>query len=310
MTHAPNHILITGGAGFIGSHLADAYLQRGWRVSIVDDFSTGDRRNVNPKAALYEMDVARAGPLVRELMPDAISHHAAQMSVIRSIAEPAVDAEVNIVATLRLLEAAAEAKVKRFVFASTGGVIYGEPDYVPADEDHPTRPVSPYGVAKRAVELYLHCFHFVHGLPWVALRYGNVYGPRQSPHGEAGVVAIFAERLLRGESALIHGSGEQTRDYIYIDDIVAANLAATGGDFTGAYNVGTGVETSVNAIYAAVSEALSIERAPTHGPAKREQMRSVIDSRRFRALTGLPEPLPLREGMRRTMDWFRARSAV
>jgi UDP-glucose 4-epimerase len=299
------HILITGGAGFIGSHLVDAYLARGWRVSVIDNLATGSRANLNPGATFHEMNVADAGELVAEMRPDVISHHAAQMSVVRSIADPAADAETNIVATLHLLQAAASAKVKRFLFASTGGAIYGDADYLPTDEDHPTRPVSPYGCAKRAVELYLHAFHFLHGLSWVALRYGNVYGPRQNAHGEAGVVAIFAERLLRGEEAVIHGSGEHTRDYIYVDDIVAANLATTDGDFMGAYNVSTGMGTPVNRIYALLCGALGISRPPKYGLEKPEQMESVLDPRRLRALASLPEPLPLAEGIARTAEWFR-----
>jgi UDP-glucose 4-epimerase len=301
------HALVTGGAGFIGSHIVDALIARGWKVSIVDDFSSGDRRNLNAKATLYEMDVNDAATLVRELRPDLISHHAAQISVRTSVADPAADAERNIVASLRLLQAAVETKVKRFVFASTGGAIYGEPIRVPQDEEHPQRPLSPYGCAKLSVEHYLEYFRAVHGLSCVALRYANVYGPRQNAHGEAGVVAIFAERLLRGDDAVINGDGEQTRDFVYVSDVVEANLAAAEGEWQGSFNVGTGVETSINELYAAMAAAAGVDRPARHAEGKAgEQMRSVIDGSRLRALGKLPEPVKLGPGLDRTVEWFRA----
>jgi UDP-glucose 4-epimerase len=299
------HALVTGGAGFIGSHIVDALIARGWKVSIVDDFSTGDRGNLNAEATLYEMDVNDAATLVRELRPDLISHHAAQISVRTSVADPAADAERNIVASLRLSQAAAETKVKRFVFASTGGAIYGEPIRVPQDEEHPQRPLSPYGCAKLSVEHYLEYFRAVHGLSCVALRYANVYGPRQNAHGEAGVVAIFAERLLRGDEAVINGDGEQTRDFVYVSDVVDANLAAAEAEWQGSFNVGTGVETSINELYAAMAAAAGVDRPARHAEAKAgEQTRSVIDGSRLRALAKLPEPVALRDGIARTVEWF------
>ena len=304
------HILVTGGAGFIGSHLADAFVKRGWRVSIIDDLSTGDRRNVNPEATLYEADLRDPATmrLLDELRPDAVVHQAAQIDVRVSVRDPAMDAETNVVASLRLMQKCVDAgTVRRFLFASTGGAIYGDPVRVPQDESHPTAPLSPYGCAKLAVEHYLHYFREVHGLATTALRYGNVYGPRQSPHGEAGVIAIFADRMLRGGEVTINGSGEQTRDYVFVSDVVAANLAVIDrDDLAGPYNVGTGVETTVNQLHAAIAAELGDTRPPRRGEAKAgEQMRSVLDGSALRETAGLPEPVPLRDGLRETLAWFR-----
>ena len=303
------HVLVTGGAGFIASNLADAYLERGWRVTVVDNLSTGDWRNINPSAVFYELDIrdAAAADLIRELKPDVISHHAAQMDVRKSVEDPVFDAGVNIIGSLCLLEAAADAGVKRFVFASTGGALYGEPVEVPQSEAHPTAPLSPYGCAKLAIERYLHYFRVVRGLSSVALRYANVYGPRQNAHGEAGVVAIFAGRLLDGQPVTINGSGEQTRDFVYVGDVVAANLAASEAEWQGEYNVGTGVETSINEVYDALASIAGISTPAGHGPAKAgEQMRSVVDASRLRALANLPEPVAPRDGLATTFAWFRA----
>jgi len=303
------HVVVTGGAGFIGSHLVDAYVERGWRVTIVDNFSTGVRANVNDRAELWEGDLRDPATIaaIAQLKPDVISHHAAQIDVRQSVADPAADAETNIVASVRLLEAAADAGVKRFLFASTGGAIYGDPVVVPQSESHPAEPLSPYGCAKLAVEHYMHYFRAVRGLSSVALRYGNVYGPRQNAHGEAGVIAIFTNRLLAGDDVTINGSGEQTRDFVYVGDVVRANLAATDAQWEGAYNVGTGVETSVNELYAQLAELTGTTRAAIHAPAKPgEQMRSVLDGRALRTLANLPEPVRMRDGLRQTVDWFRS----
>jgi UDP-glucose 4-epimerase len=305
------HVLITGGAGFIASNLADAFIARGWRVTIVDNLSTGDRRNLNPKAEFHEIDIrdAAAGDLIRRLKPDVISHHAAQMDVRKSVQDPAADADVNVVGTLRLLEAAADAGVKRVVFASTGGAIYGEPVEVPQGETHPTEPLSPYGCAKLAIEHYLHYFRVVQGLSSIALRYANVYGPRQNAHGEAGVVAIFAKRMINGQTVTINGNGEQTRDFIYVGDVVAANLAASESDWQGEYNVGTGVETSINALFQTLATIAGLSAPAEFAPAKAgEQMRSVLDGLRLRTLASLPEPVMLLEGLSTTFDWFRENS--
>ena len=302
------HVLVTGGAGLIGSHLADAYLARGWRVSIVDNLSTGDRANLNPDAKLYEMDIReeRTARVIEELRPDVISHHAAQIDVRTSVADPAFDAEINVVASVRLLQTAAKAGVERFIFASSGGAMYGEPQHAPQREDHPVLPLSPYGCAKLSFEHYLDCYREVYGFRTIALRYANVYGPRQNSHGEAGVVAIFTDRMLAGQGVTINGSGEQTRDFVYVGDVVAANMAVSEGDWSGAYNVGTGVETSVNRMYELLAAAMGIDREAAHGPAKAgEQMRSVLDGTKLRKAAGLPEPLGFREGLEKTVAYFR-----
>ncbi len=302
------HVLVTGGAGFIGSHLVDAYLARGWRVSVIDDLSTGDRRNVDARAELHETDIRDAAALVERLRPDVINHHAAQMDVRRSVSDPVFDAETNVVGSLRLLQAAVRAGVRRFLFASSGGAIYGEPVEVSQGEAHPVAPLSPYGCAKLAVEQYLHFYRVVHGLQSVALRYANVYGPRQSAKGEAGVIAIFTRALLEGRAPTINGDGEQTRDYVYVDDVVRANMAATEGDVSGAFNVGTGRETTVNELYELLAGEVGAAFAAGHGPAKAgEQLRSVLDGSRLRTAAQLPSPVPLREGLGRTVEWFRAR---
>ncbi|HYS52880.1 MAG TPA: NAD-dependent epimerase/dehydratase family protein [Thermoanaerobaculia bacterium] len=284
------HVLVTGGAGFIGSHVVDAYLERGWRVTVVDDLSSGDRRNLNPRAAFMEGDIRKV-PL-DQIRPDVINHHAAQMDVRRSVADPLFDAEVNVVGSLALLQKALGAGVNRFIFASSGGAIYGEPQFAPQTEQHPTNPLSPYGCAKLAVEHYLNYFRVVHGLSTVALRYANVYGPRQNSKGEAGVVAIFIDRLQRGEKAIINGDGRQTRDFVYVADVVAANMHVTDSSDPGPLNVGTGVETSVNQL------ASLIGIRAEHGPAKiGEQRRSVLASQFGRTA--------LADGLRETLAWFK-----
>ena len=302
------HIVVTGGAGFIGSHIADAFIERGWRVTIIDDLSTGNHANVNRAATFIERDLrdSSIGKLIAELKPDVVDHHAAQIDVRKSVVDPAFDAEVNIVASLRLLQACVEANVKRFIFASTGGAIYGEPEYTPQDEDHPTQPMSPYGCAKLAVEQYMAYFRAAHRLSCVALRYANVYGPRQNPKGEAGVVAIFVERMKRGDEVTINGDGEQTRDYVYISDVVAANLAVIDDmELGGAFNVGTGVETSVNELYRELTRSFDSPAPAQHAPAKiGEQMRSVLDARKLRRAAALSDPISLRAGLERTVNAF------
>ena len=305
------HVLVTGGAGFIGSHLVDAYLARGWRVSVVDDLSTGDRANVDPRAELHVADIrdAATAELIGELRPDVISHQAAQVDVRVSVADPAADAHVNVVGSLRLLQKAAEVGVGRFIFASSGGATYGEPIGGPQEETHPQRPLSPYGCAKLAVEHYLEYFRVVRGLSCVALRYANVYGPRQSVRGEAGVIAIFADKMLRGEDVTINGSGEQTRDFVFVGDVVAANLAVSEGEWSGAFNVGTGIESSIVDIHRMLGAVIGTKRPALHAPAKLgEQLRSVLDGRKLRDAAHLPPPVEIRQGLAQTIDWFRATS--
>ncbi|HVN63380.1 MAG TPA: NAD-dependent epimerase/dehydratase family protein, partial [Candidatus Binataceae bacterium] len=231
-------ILVTGGAGFIGSNTVDALIAAdAGEISVLDDLSAGKRHQINPKATFYHVDLrdaAKVAAAVEAARPEVIVHLAAQMDVRRSVADPAFDAQVNLVGFLNLIESARRHGLKRVVFSSTGGAIYGEQDTFPCDEDHPRRPVSPYGVAKHATEAYLFFFKAEYGLDYLALRYANVYGPRQDPHGEAGVVAIFCGRMLDGKPCAIYGDGEQTRDYVYVGDVVRANLAAISAKYSGA----------------------------------------------------------------------------
>jgi UDP-glucose 4-epimerase len=299
------HVVVTGGAGFIGSHIVDAYVARGWRVTVVDDLSSGSRANLHPDAHFIHGDVS--DPSFLDGSVDVVSHHAAQVDVRKSVTDPAFDAEQNIVASVRLFQRAAETNVKKIVFASSGGAAYGEPVFVPQNEEHPFAPMSPYGIAKAAVEYYLEFFRNVHGIATVALRYGNVYGPRQRADGEAGVLAIFGAKMLRGEEVVINGDGEQTRDYVFVEDVVRANMAVSDSELTGAFNVGTGVETTVNELAGVLAAALDVPLRTTHGPAKPgEQKRSVLDGTKIRRAAGLPEPVAFGEGVRRTVEWLRA----
>jgi UDP-glucose 4-epimerase len=273
-------VLLTGGAGFIGSHIAELLLARGDEVAVVDDLSTGKRENVPEGARFYEADIrSGCGEIFRDFQPEALCHQAAQMDVRRSVREPDFDAEVNVLGTVRLLQNCADHGVGKVVFASTGGAIYGEQRVLPATEDHPLYPVSPYGVSKLAGERYMHYYHVQLGLPYAALRYANVYGPRQDPHGEAGVVAIFCGNLARGKPSTINGGGGQTRDYVYVEDVARANvLALEDGVPSGAYNIGTGVETSVNRLYDLLMGISARDLPARHGPSKPgEQLRSCVD---------------------------------
>jgi len=305
-------ILVTGGAGFIGSHVADAALAAGHTVAVLDDLSTGERALVPPEAAFYEGDICDAAFVERvfsEFEPEVLNHHAAQMDIRRSVADPVFDARVNILGTLTLLTAAVRHRTRRVIFASTGGACYGEQEAFPAAEDHPLCPVSPYGTAKVAVETYLGAFYAMYGLSYAALRYANVYGPRQNPFGEAGVVAIFASRLLREVEPVINGDGRQTRDYVYVGDVVAANLAAIEGPETIRANIGTGRETSVTDLYQGLVEAVGWGGEAEHGPAKPgEQQRSVIDPVLAWETWGWRPQVPLSEGLGRSVAYFRVQA--
>ena len=301
-------ICVTGGAGFIGSHVAEALVADGHQVVIVDDLSSGRKENVPEGAELVVLDIRseEAGRLLVERGVEVLVHHAAQMDVRRSVENPVFDADVNILGLLNLLEAARNAKLRQVVFASTGGAIYGEQDFSPAKETHPARPVSPYGVAKLACERYLFYYHVQYGLDATCLRYANVYGPRQNPHGEAGVVAIFARRLLDGGQPMIHGDGLQTRDYVYVADVVRANLAAIGQAGFATYNVGTGIETDVNILYTHVAVALGSGEEAVHDAAQPgEQRRSCISSKLLKQELGVSVETPLSAGIPETVAWFR-----
>lgn len=310
-------VLVTGGAGFIGSHVADAYLQRGDDVWVLDDLSSGRRENVPAAAEFVQADVADPAVrgLFREVRFDVVNHHAAQIDVRSSVADPAKDARVNVLGLLNLTEGALEVGTGRFVYVSSGGVVYGEPTTRPTPETAPKLPLSPYGVSKLAGEHYLHYYSAVRGLEYVALRYGNVYGPRQDPHGEAGVVAIFCERLLQGRPLTIFGDGEQTRDYVFVGDVVAANLAATDlavaaarpegereqpGLDGAAFNVGTGTGTSVNRLADLLEEVAGARPGRVHGDARPGELRhSALDASRLSRL-GWAVATRLEDGLNRT----------
>ena len=299
--------VVTGGAGFIGSHITDALLARGDEVLVVDDLSRG-RRELVPAAARLEVFDIRGDAFAETVLtyrPDVVFHQAAQIDVRRSVREPLLDTEINVVGTVNVLQASATAGVRRVIFASSGGTVYGDAETLPTPESAGFAPTSQYGAAKAAAELYGEMYARLTGLEFVALRYANVYGPRQDPHGEAGVVAIFAQRLLAGEPAVINGDGTQTRDYVYVGDVVAANLAAIDGP-TGSYNVGTGVETDVNELFRIVAVAAGVDAAADHGPAKAgEQRRSCLDVSKAAASLGWKPTTAFTEGAAETVRYFR-----
>jgi UDP-glucose 4-epimerase len=312
-------VLVTGGAGFIGSHVSDLFLSRGWSVEILDDFSTGKRQNVPSQAKVHELDVRspETARLVRDGAYDVVIHLAAQMDVRKSVADPVFDAGVNILGTLNVVEAirSSARKGTRLVFSSTGGVLYGDFVTPPNLETFPKDPESPYAISKLSVEYYLAYYLRVHGLDTVALRYGNVYGPRQDPHGEAGVVAIFCGRLLDGKPLTVFGDGTQTRDYVYVGDVAAATFAAATGQLppvgrldARGFNIGTGIGTSVlqiaNGLMSAAGSTVPLEFAP---PRAGEQMHSFIDPGKAKQLLGWSPSTSLDAGLRQTYEWFAAR---
>ena len=302
-------ILVTGGAGFIGSHIVDAYVEKGHKVVVVDNLSTGRETNINRHATFHRADI-RDADLMKEIFhaekPDVLCHQAAQIDVRRSVADPAYDASVNVLGFLTLAECCLQSGVSSVVFASSGGAIYGEQDYFPADEFHPTKPISPYGVAKLVTEQYLYYYHTVHGLKSVSLRYANVYGPRQNPKGEAGVVAVFASRMLKGDQPLINGDGKQTRDYVFVGDVVRANVLALDHDEWNIYNVGTGLETDVNALFHHIRTKSGSSCEEKHGEAKvGEQLRSVLTYGKIESQLGWRPEVSIEEGLGRTVDHFR-----
>jgi UDP-glucose 4-epimerase len=303
------NVLVTGGAGFIGSHMAARHLADGHRVVVVDNLSTGRREKVPAGARFVEADVAEANlePVLRDEAIEAVSHHAAQIDVRHSVSDPLDDARSNVLGSLKLFEACRIAGVRRVLFASTGGALYGEPQGGrPAREDHPTDPVSPYGCAKLSIEKYLHYYRAVHGFEVQVLRYANVYGPGQNGLGEAGVVAIFAEAILNGRIPKIRGDGEQTRDYVFVGDVVEAAARALETRKNGTWNVGTGIETSVNRLFELLARALDYRGEPAYVPLPAgEQRRSVLDGSAVRRDLGLPPWTPLDKGIEITAEAFR-----
>jgi len=303
-------ILVTGGAGFIASHMADAFVAAGHHVAIIDDLSSGKRENLNSKAKFYQLDIQdpAVGEIFRTERPEVLCHHAAQMDVRRSVADPLFDARANILGLLNLMEHGRQNGLQRVLFSSTGGAIYGEQEVFPCPETHKTEPISPYGVAKLASERYLFFYQVTYGIPYVAFRYANVFGPRQNPHGEAGVIAIFTEKLLRGEQPIINGDGTQSRDYVYVGDLVRANLTALQSDFAGAVNLGNGIETDVNTLFRHLRTICASTAPEQHGPAKPgEQQRSSVDNSLARRVLNWTPQVGLEDGLRETVKFFRAR---
>ncbi len=301
-------VLVTGGAGFIGSQIADAHLAGGDDVSVVDSLVSGRREFVPPRARFSQADIR--DPSLREIFararPHLVNHHAAQVSVSASVADPTSDADVNIVGTLRVLELCVEFGVEYLVFASTGGALYGDPDSLPADEATPIRPLSPYGCSKYAAEGYLALYRRLHGLRGCCLRYANVYGPRQDPHGEAGVVAIFAHALLAGRPATIHGDGEQTRDFVFVDDVVSASLLAAERRAEGAFNIGTGQATTVNTVYRTLAAAVGTDAPPLYGPPRPGDVRHItLSAASASDRLGWTPRVAVAAGLEATVDWFR-----
>lgn len=304
-------ILVTGGAGFIGSHLTDAFIELGHEVVVVDNLVTGRKENLNPKAKFYEADIR--GAEIAEIFArekfQVVCHQAAQMDVRKSVADPRYDADVNIIGTLNLLEQAGKTGVQSILFASSGGAMYGEQEQFPAEEEHRTWPASPYGITKLTCEKYIAFFGKNYGMKYGLMRYANVYGPRQSPHGEAGVVAIFTSRLLAGEQPIINGDGKQTRDYVYVGDVVRANVAALNYAHSDYFNVGTGIETDVNELFGHLNRITGNRAQEQHGEAKPgEQMRSVLDWSKAKRLLGWEPQMKLSDGLLETVKWFQNRA--
>lgn len=301
-------ILVTGGAGFIASQVADAFIAEGNDVVILDDLSTGFEKNINPKANFVKANICdkNLSELFESEKFDVVNHHAAQMDVRRSVKDPEFDATTNILGTINLLQNCIKYGVKKFMFSSTGGAIYGEQDYFPADEKHNLQPKSPYGISKLAVEKYLYFYNSEYGLNYSILRYANIYGPRQNPFGEAGVVAIFSTKLLKGEQPLINGSGKQTRDYVFVGDVVKANLLALKDESSDIYNVGTGIETDVNELFIELNKIIGSGKEEKHGPtAAGEQMRSVITSDKLFNKFGWRPSTKIDDGLKATVEFFK-----
>ena len=307
-------ILVTGGAGFIGSHVVDLFVAQGYEVVIVDDLSTGRASNLNPSAKFYKMDIR--DPKVREVFeaekPDYVSHHAAQMDVRRSVVQPLFDADVNILGSINLIESARAVNVKRFIYISTGGAVYGEPGRVPVEETDPINPICQYGASKHTVEHYLFMYHYNYGMKYTVLRYPNVFGPRQDPHGEAGVVAIFTGKMMAGELVVVNGDGEQTRDFVYVGDCARANLlAATVEHQPGIYNIGWGLPTSVNDIFSTLAKVTSYPHPVQYGPAKVGETRHIyLNAAKAKKDLGWTPTVSLEDGLTKTVEYFKVAELV
>lgn len=303
-------VLVTGGAGFIGSHVAEAYAAAGHEVVVVDDLSTGRMENLPASIPVRRLDIRtpELDQVIAAERPDVVNHHAAQISVNASVRDPWRDAEVNILGSLNVIQACLRHQVKKLIYISSGGAAVGEPRYLPVDEDHPVDPLSPYGASKHTVEHYLYLYRQMSGLDYTVLRYPNVYGPRQDPLGEAGVVAIFIGQMLRDEPTRINGTGDQERDFVHVADLARVNVLAVNAPPATMYNTGTGIGTSVNQIWEILAKVLDYRRQPVHGPALPGEVYKIyLDSSRVERDLGWRPQIPLAEGLRQTADWFRKR---
>lgn len=301
-------ILITGGAGFIGSNIADLYIESGHEVVIVDNLSSGKKENINPKAKFYKADIIDAGleEIFKKEKPEIINHHAAQIDVRRSVEDPIFDAKQNILGSINLLQMAVKYNSKKVIFASSGGAIYGEPAYLPVDENHLIGPMAPYGVCKRTVELYLNSYRLNYKLKYTALRYGNVYGPRQDPHGEAGVIAIFIGKMMQGETPLIFGDGKQVRDYVFVKDIARANLLALNKGDNNIYNVGTAEGTSVNTLFSKLKKIIRFNKEAKYSAARKGELEKVyLKYEKIESELGWKPQVDIDEGLLKTVEFFR-----
>jgi UDP-glucose 4-epimerase len=301
-------ILVTGGAGFIGSNVVDGFVSRGWDVVVADNLCTGNKKNVNPKARLYEVDIR--GPELADVFererPDFVSHHAAHISVRNSVLDPLYDASINILGSINVIANSVKYEVKKLIYVSSGGAVYGEPVYLPCDENHPVDALCPYGVTKHTPEHYLFMYRQLSGLNYTVLRYPNIYGPRQDPYGEAGVVAIFSEQMLRGEQVVINGTGEQVRDFLYVGDVVTANLASVEAGDCCIYNLGWGIGASINQIFAEMKRITGYGRDAVYAPAKAgETFKIYLDASKAARELGWRPRVRLAEGLTETVDYFR-----
>jgi UDP-glucose 4-epimerase len=302
-------VLVTGGAGFIGSHVADRYIREGYSVVVLDNLSTGFKENVNPEAKFYLADITDRKK-VREILesekPDYVNHHAAQMDVRKSVDDPVFDARTNILGSVNLMLESLQSGVAKFIYISTGGAVYGEPDSLPVDETYPVNPLSPYGVSKHTVEHYLYLFAHNAGFRYTVLRYANVYGPRQNPHGEAGVVAIFTEKMLGGETPTIFGAGTQTRDYVYVEDVVEASVLSIEKGDGGIYNLGTGQETSVIGLFESLKGILGFDGEPSFAPARTGEIERIsLDAGKAARELGWKPGHTLEQGFQKTVTYYR-----
>ena len=307
-------ILVTGGAGFIGSTVVDTYLRHGHQVVVVDNLVTGRFSNLNPEVTFYQLDIrsTNLAQVFDKERPEVVNHHAAQMDVRRSVSDPIYDADVNVKGSLNLLECARKYGTKQVIYSSSGGTVYGEPMYLPCDENHPIKPICPYGATKYMMEMYLYMYREMYGLDFTVFRYPNVYGPRQDPKGEAGVVAIFTGQMSQGEQIIIHGDGEQQRDFVFVEDVAEANLLAANqreGGFI--YNLGAGEPTSVNQVFQTLKTITGYDRDPIYGPARLGETRRIyLDASKVRRELGWRPATSLMDGMAKTVDYFKTMELV